>query len=466
MTFAPTTEGRGGGGGGGTEELPSQYWRASETYSSTLLFPDVTALGFSPPPSGLEPFSSVATPSSSSYGMQLSSLGLFEVTAADSSLPAASGEGEPPGAWSLKEESFPHETESVLSRSVEVTESSVVEPHSHDTSSSPSASASTSTLSSLEPQTTPPQPPPTVSIAASPPTSSRPLPSDQPQTPSSQSQSETSSPSTTSLHHTTASPPSSLEGPTTSPPLPPPLQPQSSQTKGVLPPSSSSSDTARVREKGTTSPSTEAARKKLAELQAVLNATRFDADKFLASLSSKSATTLSELSTPSPSPRTEAALSPRKTATSLAATEALKSPPLLPYRQTPSEDTNPPLPSSPSHPPHSSTVHPSSKPIYTSPQAHPHTSPSRQLNWKPPGVSPSKRSRTPERGSLKLPDSLCFQQVCCVGAGLQEQLRVSNCGSRWLQLSFSLSQLYRDGCEVRGEGGNALNLNYRLPYYA
>ena len=463
-----TTEGRGGGGGGGggTEELPSQYWRASETYSSTLLFPDVTALGFSPPPSGLEPFSSVATPSSSSYGMQLSSLGLFEVTATDASLPAAK-EGKPPGAWSLKEENFPHETESVLSQSVAVTESSVRHSYSHDSSSSPSASASTSTLSSLEPQTTPPQPPPTVSIAASPPTSSRPLPSDQPQTPSSQSQSETSSPSTTSLHHTTASPPSSLEGPTTSPPPPPPLQPQSSQTKGVLPPSSSSSsDTARVREKGTTSPSTEAARKKLAELQAVLNATRFDADKFLASLSSKSATTLSELSTPSPSPRTEAALSPRKTATSLAATEALKSPPLRPYRQTPSEDTNPPLPSSPSHPPHSSTVHPSSKPIYTSPQAHPHTSPSRQLNRKPPGVSPSKRSRTPERGSLKLPDSLCFQQVCCVGAGLQEQLRVSNCGSRWLQLSFSLSQLYRDGCEVRGGGGNALNLNYRLPYYA
>ena len=50
---------------------------------------------------------------------------------------------------------------------------------------------------------------------------------------------------------------------------------------------------------------------------------------------------------------------------------------------------------------------------------------------------------------LKVPDSLCFDQVCCVGVSISDQFTVANLGERWLQLEFRLVHLYRDGTEVR-----------------
>ena len=49
---------------------------------------------------------------------------------------------------------------------------------------------------------------------------------------------------------------------------------------------------------------------------------------------------------------------------------------------------------------------------------------------------------------LKVPDSLCFSQVCCVGVSVSDQLIIANFGERWLQLEFRLAHLYRDGTEV------------------
>ena len=49
---------------------------------------------------------------------------------------------------------------------------------------------------------------------------------------------------------------------------------------------------------------------------------------------------------------------------------------------------------------------------------------------------------------LKVPDSLCFSQACCVGVSVSDQLIIANLGERWLQLEFRLAHLYRDGTEV------------------
>jgi hypothetical protein len=49
---------------------------------------------------------------------------------------------------------------------------------------------------------------------------------------------------------------------------------------------------------------------------------------------------------------------------------------------------------------------------------------------------------------LKVPDSLCLSQACCVGVSISDQLVIANLGERWLQLEFRLIHLYRDGTEV------------------
>ena len=85
------------------------------------------------------------------------------------------------------------------------------------------------------------------------------------------------------------------------------------------------------------------------------------------------------------------------------------------------------------------------EPIYTSPHVHTHTT-----------YSPSKGKRqgmgvstaVPDPSSLSVPDSLCFTAVGCVGASLFDHFSVSNSGERWLQLNFTITQLYRDGSEV------------------
>ena len=49
---------------------------------------------------------------------------------------------------------------------------------------------------------------------------------------------------------------------------------------------------------------------------------------------------------------------------------------------------------------------------------------------------------------LKVPDSLCLSQACCVGVSVSDQLTVANLGERWLQMEFRLIRLYRNGTEV------------------
>ena len=98
----------------------------------------------------------------------------------------------------------------------------------------------------------------------------------------------------------------------------------------------------------------------------------------------------------------------------------------------------------------------SSRPIYTSPPSHLHTitSPTKKLQFNQSGMgggtSPGRPQSTLMSSikSLKVLDSLCFSEVCCVGTSLCDQLVITNQGERWLQLSFKLTQLYRDGTEV------------------
>lgn len=51
-------------------------------------------------------------------------------------------------------------------------------------------------------------------------------------------------------------------------------------------------------------------------------------------------------------------------------------------------------------------------------------------------------------GSVQVPDALCFDSVCCVGASLTSSFPVTNLGDRWLQLNFDIAHLYRDGSEA------------------
>ena len=55
---------------------------------------------------------------------------------------------------------------------------------------------------------------------------------------------------------------------------------------------------------------------------------------------------------------------------------------------------------------------------------------------------------TVDSSVIKVPDSLCFSQSCCVGVSSSDQLMITNLSERWLQLEFRLTHLYRDGTEV------------------
>lgn len=61
---------------------------------------------------------------------------------------------------------------------------------------------------------------------------------------------------------------------------------------------------------------------------------------------------------------------------------------------------------------------------------------------------PIMKISTVDPSALKVPDSLCFSQVCCVGVSISDQLTITNVGERWLQLDFRVIHLYRDGTEV------------------
>ena len=58
---------------------------------------------------------------------------------------------------------------------------------------------------------------------------------------------------------------------------------------------------------------------------------------------------------------------------------------------------------------------------------------------------------------LKVPDSLCLSQRCCVGVSVSDQLMVANLGERWLQMEFRLIHLYRDGTEVNYSAVKIMN---------
>ena len=106
-------------------------------------------------------------------------------------------------------------------------------------------------------------------------------------------------------------------------------------------------------------------------------------------------------------------------------------------------------PSTPSHPPHLPTT---AFPSPSTPSHAPHL---------PPPASPSLTLRPPlglssvDPSLLQVPDSLCFDEVCCVGVSRTGSFVVSNLGERWLQLDFKISHLYRDGTGV-----SCLNIPY------
>ncbi len=126
---------------------------------------------------------------------------------------------------------------------------------------------------------------------------------------------------------------------------------------------------------------------------------------------------------------------------------SLSSPPL----STPSSSPDKPIYTSPHVHPHTSQVQ-----LHTSPQTRLHTSPLSHHHLPPARgtvlatghkLTPEKAS-TLEADSLKVPNALCFDSVCCVGASLVSSFPVTNSGNRWLQLNFDITRLYRNGSEV------------------
>ena len=162
------------------------------------------------------------------------------------------------------------------------------------------------------------------------------------------------------------------------------------------------------------------------------------------------------LETSSARTRTETQVSTVQPATSLSSKHTLPS--------EPPPAITAPLLYVPSSPLHTSTA-PSGRPIYTSPPSHTthssssppsyithsSSSPPSHTVQHLPGNRVGGRTRAPSTGSLRVPDSLCFSSVCCVGSFLSDQLLVTNSGDRWLQLSFEVSQLYTGGAEYTSE---------------
>ena len=93
---------------------------------------------------------------------------------------------------------------------------------------------------------------------------------------------------------------------------------------------------------------------------------------------------------------------------------------------------------------HPSTLHPS-----RSTSSHPHfiTSSSSTTSSPLRGVKPTA-SHTVNSSILQVPESLLFDQVCCVGVSVFNHFAITNLGERWLQLEFKITRLYRDGAEV------------------
>lgn len=145
------------------------------------------------------------------------------------------------------------------------------------------------------------------------------------------------------------------------------------------------------------------------------------------------------------------------TSTTVTSTPTTSEIQLSPKHTLPSESPHtvaPPSLHTPSSPLRRGTS-PPGKPIYTSPPTHLHTT-----------HSPSKhrakgRTRMPDAGSLHVPDSLCFNAVCCVGTSLSDQLLVANSGDRWLQLSFEVCELYVEGAECTSEEHNIFSVPQR-----
>ena len=99
---------------------------------------------------------------------------------------------------------------------------------------------------------------------------------------------------------------------------------------------------------------------------------------------------------------------------------------------------------------HAPNVQPQSQPstFHPSPStsSHPHfitsTTSSPLRGVKPPA------SHTVNSSILQVPESLLFDQVCCVGVSVFNHFAITNLGERWLQLEFKITRLYRDGAEV------------------
>ncbi len=50
-------------------------------------------------------------------------------------------------------------------------------------------------------------------------------------------------------------------------------------------------------------------------------------------------------------------------------------------------------------------------------------------------------------------DSHSFDEICCVGTSLAELVPIASLCERWLQLTFAVSQLRRNGVPVMAVGG-------------
>ena len=47
------------------------------------------------------------------------------------------------------------------------------------------------------------------------------------------------------------------------------------------------------------------------------------------------------------------------------------------------------------------------------------------------------------------PEVVSFEPACCMGGALTSQLVLTNEGDRWVQSSLELTDLHKDGVEVR-----------------
>lgn len=149
-----------------------------------------------------------------------------------------------------------------------------------------------------------------------------------------------------------------------------------------------------------------------------LSSTKFTLSSLLTSHAHTSPPPLSSLTTsasPSPSPQGH---SPPKTSPPTTSSHPVISTRLSPASTASQSSSQPPL---------------ITKPLTKGPTPH---------------TTTKLATATVDPSILKVPDSLCLSQACCVGVSVSDQLMIANLGERWLQMEFRLIHLYRDGTEV------------------